>query len=47
MTLAKIHQLNMGSEPYLKDFARVRVLNDRSRSGGPTGINQEKVDEVK
>ena len=36
----------MGSEPYLKDFVRSRVLNDRSRSGRPTVINQEKVDEV-
>ena len=34
----------MGSKLYLKDFVRVGVLNDRSRS---TRINQEKVDEVK
>ena len=26
MILAKIHQLNMGSEPYLKDFVRPGVL---------------------
>ena len=36
----------MGSEPYLKDFVRSGVLNDRSRSGRPTGFNQEKVSEV-
>ena len=36
----------MGSEPGLKDFVRTGVLNKRSRSGRPTGINREKVDEV-
>ena len=38
--LAKVHQLNMGSELYLKDLVRPEVL----KSGRPTGINQEKVD---
>ena len=36
----------MGSEPYSKDFVSAGVLNNRSRSGGATAINQEKVDEV-
>ena len=36
----------MGSELYLKDFVRRGVLNNRSRSGRLTAINQEKVDEV-
>ena len=36
----------MGSGPYFKDFVKPGVLNDRSRSGRSTGINQEKVDEV-
>ena len=37
-----MHQLNMGSKPYLKDFVRSEVL----RSERPTVINQKKVDEV-
>ena len=41
-----MHQLNMGSESYVKDFLRTGVLNDRSGSGRPTRTNQEKVDEV-
>ena len=32
--------------PHLKGLVRLGVLNDRSRSGIPTVINQEKVDEV-
>ena len=36
----------MGSELYLKDFLRPRVLNNRSRSRRPTRINEEKVDEI-
>ena len=46
MILAKSHQLNIKSEPYLKDFMREGVSNDRSRFGRPTAINLEKVDEV-
>ena len=37
-----MHQLNLGSEPYLKDFLRAGVLQSKRL----TGINQEKVDEV-
>ena len=37
-----MHQLNLGSEPYLKDFVRAGVL----KFGRLTRINQEKVDEV-
>ena len=36
----------MESQPYLKDFVRGRVLNDRTRSGRSTVINREKVGEV-
>ena len=42
MVLAKLQQLNMGSEAYLKGFVRPRELN----GGRSTEINQEKVDEV-
>ena len=47
MILIKIRQLNMGSEPDLKDFVKLGCVTGRSRSGRPTVINQEKVDEVK
>ena len=46
MILARLHQLSMGLEPYLKDFVRPRVLNDRSRSGRSTVTNQEKTMEL-
>ena len=36
----------MGSQPYLKDFVRGRMLNDRTGSGRLTVINREKVGEV-
>ena len=34
----------MGSEPYLKDY-QTGSVEDRSQSGRPTGINQEKIGE--